>query len=199
VAPGFWGDGQHLGVQGGFGDIGNMVLKRDGETIGDSPFPFGVFTVPAEESSYELTLNTEKFGPPARVWKRSTGTTTTWTFRSARDETAYSQGIPLLFPHYTLPEDGLKTLPATNGLRIGLAATGHAGYEPGALTSVKLAYSYDEGVTWTEAKTARRGGAWEAVVNHSGASGKAVTLKADLTDANGNSVSQIVTRAYDVR
>ncbi|MCT9079560.1 S8 family peptidase [Streptomyces fulvoviolaceus] len=199
VAPGFWGDGEHLGVQGSFGDIGNMVLKRGGEVIGDSPYPFGVFTVPAEESSYELTLNTERFGAPARVWNRSTGTTTTWSFRSERDDTAYSQGIPLLFPRYTLPEDGLKTLPAANGLRIGLTATGHAGYPPGALTSVKLAYSYDAGATWTEARTVRRGGAWEAVVNHSAASGKQVTLRADLTDANGNSVSQIVTRAYDVR
>lgn len=36
-------------------------------------------------------------------------------------------------------------------------------------------------------------------MNHAGASGKPVTLKAQLTDANGNSVEQTVTRAYDVR
>ncbi|MCW8377386.1 S8 family peptidase [Streptomyces justiciae] len=199
VAPAFYGDGQHMGVQGSFGDLGNMVLKRNGETIGDSPYPFGVFTVPAEESSYELTLNTAKFGQPARVWNRTTQTTTTWSFRSALDENAYSQGIPLLFPHYALPEDGLKTLPAKDGRRITLTATGHAGYQPGALTSVKLAYSYDGGETWTEARTEQRGGVWQAIVDHSSATGKQVTLRADLTDADGNSVTQIVTRAYDVR
>ncbi|MET9970901.1 hypothetical protein ABZZ80_34570, partial [Streptomyces sp. NPDC006356] len=83
VAPGFWGDRHHQGVQGSFGDIGAMTLRRDGETIGESPYPFGVFTVPAEPSMYELTLNTAKIGPPAGAWKRSTSTTTTWTFRSA--------------------------------------------------------------------------------------------------------------------
>ncbi|MEU6372015.1 S8 family serine peptidase [Streptomyces sp. NPDC046909] len=199
VAPAFWGDGQHQGVQGSFGDIGNMVLKRDGEVIGDSPYPFGVFTVPSAESSYELTLNTAKFGAPARAWQRSTVTLTTWSFRSARDENAYSQGIPLLFPHYGLPEDGLKTLPAENDQRITLTATGHAGYRPGTLTSVKLAYSYDDGETWTQARMAVGSGVWTASVDHSGATGKQVTLRAEMTDANGNSVSQIVSRAYDVR
>lgn len=200
VAPGFWGDGQHQGVQGSFGDIGGMTLRRGGETIGQSPYPFGVFTVPAEESTYELTLDTAKIGPPSRAWNRSTSTTTTWSFRSAPDEDTYSQGIPLLFPRYTLPEDGLKTLPAEDGQAITLTATGHAGYEPGELTEAGLAYSYDDGETWTEARTERQDdGSWKAVVNHSAATGKPVTLKAILTDANGTSVTQIVTRAYDVR
>ncbi|MFJ7077272.1 S8 family serine peptidase [Streptomyces sp. NPDC098781] len=200
AAPGFWGDGQHQGVQGSFGDIGSMTLRRNGETVGESPYPFGVFTVPAEESIYELTLSTAKIGPPARAWNRSTGTTTTWTFRSARDEDTYSQGIPLLFPRYTLPEDGLKTLPAEDGRKITLTATGHAGHEPGELTRARLAYSYDEGATWTEARTVPKDdGTWTAVVNHSGATGKAVTLRTVLTDADGASVTQIVTRAYDVR
>ncbi|MFI9759902.1 S8 family serine peptidase [Streptomyces sp. NPDC051963] len=199
AAPGFWGDARHQGIQGSFGDIGNMVLKQDGETIGESPYPFGVFEVPAEESSYELSLNTTKVGPPARVWNRSTSTTTTWSFRSGLDEDIPSQGIPLLFPRYELPEDGLKTLPARDGLRIGLTVTGHAGYEPGEPTSVRLDYSYDGGETWTEAPTERGDGGWNAMVDHSGASGRQVTLRARLTDTNGNSVTQTVTRAYDVR
>ncbi|SBT88894.1 Serine protease, subtilisin family [Streptomyces sp. DI166] len=199
VAPAMWGDGQHQGIQGSFGDIGSMVLKRNGEILGESPYPFGVFEVPPEESAYELTLSTTKFGQPARAWNRSTATTTTWSFRSARDEDTYSQGIPLLFPRYGLAEDGLKTLPAADGQRITLSATGHAGYHPGELTEVRLSYSYDEGETWTEARTVRRDGAWEALVDHEGASGKQVTLKAELTDAKGASVTQTVHRAYDVR
>ncbi|MGW6476677.1 S8 family peptidase [Streptomyces sp. NPDC055059] len=197
VAPGFWGDAEHQGVQGSFGDIGGVSLKRDGELIGSSGWPFGAFTVPADDSAYELTLETHKIG--SKVWNRSTGTLTTWSFRSHLDENVYSQGIPLLFPHLTLPEDGLKALAAQDGQQIGLTATGHAGYTPGDLTKVSLAYSYDDGVTWTEAKTAEHGGKWTATVNHAGASGKQVTLKAQLTDAKGNSVEQTVTRAYDVR
>ncbi|MFJ6571159.1 S8 family serine peptidase [Streptomyces sp. NPDC091292] len=199
IAPAFWSDGEHDGVQGSFGDIGNVSLRVDGEDAGSSGYPFGVFDVPAAESTLELTLETLKFGQPAKVWQRSTGTRTTWTFRSGLDESAYSQGLPILFPSYGLPEDGMKTLPAKDGQRITLGATGHAGYTPGALTSAKLSYSYDDGDTWTDAPTARRGGSWTATVDHAGATGRHVTLKVQLTDKHGASVTQTVTRAYDVR
>ncbi|MGW3497950.1 S8 family peptidase [Streptomyces sp. NPDC001020] len=199
VAPGFWGDSEHAGIQGSFGDTGAMTLRINGQEAGSSPFPSGVFEVPAADSAYELTLHTAKFGQPAQVWKRSTSTETTWSFRSKLDENVYSQGLPLLFPQYQLPEDGLKTLAATDGQSITLGVTGHAGYQPGALRAAKLSYSYDGGTTWSKAATAEHEGTWTATVNHAGASGKQVTLKVELTDTNGNSVTQTVTRAYDVR
>ncbi|MFG2497971.1 S8 family serine peptidase [Streptomyces sp. NPDC048441] len=197
VAPGFWGDNEHAGIQGGFGDIGSVRLKRDGEVVGESGWPNGVFSVPADDSAYELTLDTSKIG--SKVWQRSTSTQTTWAFRSHLDEEVYSQGIPMLFPRYELPEDGMKTLAAKDGQRIGITATGHSGYKPGPLTSAALSYSYDEGKTWTKAETTADGDAWTATVNHAGAAGKQVWLKTELTDANGSSVTQTVARAYDVR
>lgn len=199
VAPGFWSDSEHSGLQGSFGDVGNMRLSSGGKVIGESGWPSGTFTVPAEDAAYELTMVTMKSGQPAAVWKRSTATETTWKFRSHRDESAYSQGIPLLFPGYDLPSDGMKTLAAKDGQRIGLSVTGHAGYTPGKLTAAKVSYSYDGGETWTGATTAQREGRWTATVNHAGADGKPVTLRAELTDANGNSVVQTVTDAYAVR
>ncbi|MEV7525334.1 S8 family serine peptidase [Streptomyces sp. NPDC091371] len=197
-ASAMWGDSSHAAQPGSFGDIGGLQLKRNGEVIGDSWYPFGVFEVPADSARYELTQAIEKIGPPARVWQRSTAVTTTWAFTSKLDSTAYSQGLPILFPRYEAPLDGLKTLAAANGQSIGLSVTGHAGYAPGALTSAKLSYSYD-GENWTEAKIVDHGGAWTAVVDHAGASGKQVSLKVELTDANGASVTQTVGRAYDVR
>ncbi|MFF1910810.1 S8 family serine peptidase [Streptomyces sp. NPDC058239] len=199
VAPGFWSDTEHAGLQGSFGDVGNMRLTSGGEVLGESGWPSGVFTVPAEDAAYELTMTTAKFGQPAAVWKRSTSTETTWKFRSKRDENVYSQGIPLLFPGYDLETDGLKTLPAKDGRTIGLSVTGHAGYTPGKLVAAKVSYSYDGGETWTQATTAQQGGHWTATVNHAGAAGKPVTLKTELTDANGNSVIQTVNDAYAVR
>ncbi|MGW3402322.1 S8 family peptidase [Streptomyces zhihengii] len=199
VAPAMWADSEHSAQQGSFGDIGNMRLVRNGEQIGQTGYPFGVFEVPAEDGSYELTLTQMKIGQPAAVWKRSTQAQTTWKFTSRLDENVYSQGIPLLFPGYGLPEDGLKTVAARDGQRITLGVTGHAGYEPGALTAAKLSYSYDGGETWTEAVTERRGGTWSAGVDHAGASGEQVTLKTELTDARGNSVTQLVVGAYAVR
>ncbi|WP_406500972.1 S8 family serine peptidase [Streptomyces sp. NBC_01590] len=199
VAPSFWSDSEHAGLQGSFGDMGNMRLSSGGKVIGESGWPSGAFTVPAEDAAYELTMQTTKFGQPAAVWKRSTSTETTWKFRSKRDENVYSQSLPLLFPGYDLAADGLKTLAAEDGQKIGLSVTGHAGYTPGKLTAAKVSYSYDGGKTWTEAATAQQDGRWTATVNHAGAAGKPVTLKTELTDANGNSVVQTVNDAYAVR
>ncbi|MFG2754122.1 S8 family peptidase [Streptomyces xanthophaeus] len=197
-APAMWGDSSHFAQPGSFGDIGGLQLKRDGEVIGDSWYPFGVFEVPAEQGRYELTQNIEKIGPPSRTWQRSTAVQTTWGFTSKLDPAAYSQGLPVLFPRYAAPLDGMKTVPATDGQAVGLGVSGHAGYAPGALKSAKLSYSYD-GENWTAAKVSERGGAWTATVNHAGASGKPVSLKVELTDANGATVTQTVVRAYDVR
>ncbi|AJF67922.1 S8 family peptidase [Streptomyces vietnamensis] len=198
-AAAMWGDGTHHAEAGSFGDIGNLRLRQDGKQIGESMYPYGVFDVPAEEGAYELEQFVEKFGAPAKVWQRSTSIDTIWRFRSARDENVYSQAVPLLFPRYGLPEDGAKTLAAEAGQKITLTATGHGGYTPAALVSAALSYSYDGGTTWTEAPVARHDGTWTATVDHSAASGRQVTLRAELTDANGNSVRQTVTRAYDVR
>lgn len=197
-APAMWGDGGHAAQPGSFGDIGGLQLKRNGEDIGDSWYPFGVFEIPAEESRYELTQSIEKIGPPARVWQRSTSVRTTWGFTSKLDASAYSQGLPVLFPRYAAPLDGMKTVAAANGQSIGLSATGHADYVPGALKSAKLSYSYD-GENWTRAKVSEHAGRWTAVVDHAGASGKPVSLRVELTDAKGATVTQTVVRAYDVR
>ncbi|MFJ3586879.1 S8 family serine peptidase [Streptomyces sp. NPDC090127] len=196
-ADSLWGDSTHYSQPGSFGDIGNLRLSRDGELLGETGWPSGVFEVPSERGTYTLEQNITKIG--SKVWNRSTSVNSVWEFTSELDESVYSQGIPILFPRYDLPEDGLKTLAATDGQKIGLTATGHAGYPPAALTSARLSYSYDGGTTWTEAQVSQRGGTWTATVHHAGASGRPVTLKTELTDAQGNSVTQTVVRAYDVR
>ncbi|MFE5540729.1 S8 family serine peptidase [Streptomyces sp. NPDC056492] len=198
-ASAMWGDTGHYAQPGSFGDAGGLVLKRDGEQIGDSWYPSGVFEVPAEEATYELTQQIEKFGQPARTWQRSQAVSTTWTFRSKQDPAQFSQPLPILFPSIAIPADGMKTLPAANGQSIGLGVTGHAGYAPGALKSAKLAYSYD-GEHWTQAAVTEKNGRWSAVVDHAGAeAGRQVSLKVELTDANGAAVTQTVVRAYDIR
>ncbi|MFD3942548.1 S8 family serine peptidase [Streptomyces sp. NPDC058579] len=196
-ANSMWGDNTHYAQPGSFGDIGNLRLSKDDEVLGETGWPFGAFEVPSERGTYTLEQNTMKIG--SKVWNRSTSVNSVWNFTSERDESVYSQGIPILFPRYNLPEDGVKTLAATDGQQIGLTATGHAGYTPAALTSARLSYSYDGGTTWTEARVSQRAGTWTATVNHAGAAGKPVTLKTELTDAKGNSVTQTVVRAYDVR
>ncbi|MFE4621053.1 S8 family serine peptidase [Streptomyces sp. NPDC056747] len=193
------GSGDHWTYGGSFGDLGNLVLKRNGERIGSRVDPYGVFEVPDEDSAYELTQKLDKILTGDRNWLRSTSATTTWSFRSHREPEVYSRGLPILSPAYDLPVDGLNTLPAQSGIKVGLSVEGHAGYTPGAVTAASLSYSYDGGATWTEAPTQQVGGTWTAVLDHTGATGKQVMTKASFTDANGNAVTQTITRAYDVR
>ncbi|MFF8913040.1 S8 family serine peptidase [Streptomyces sp. NPDC015032] len=193
------GSGDHWSYGGSFGDLGNLVLKRNGEKIASSAWPYDVFKVPDEDSAYELTQNLSKIDTSDRNWLRSTAVTTTWSFRSHREPDVYSRGLPILAPVYDLPVDGMNTLPAQSGIKLGLSAEGHAGYTPGAVTAASLSYSYDGGTTWTQAPTEQRDGKWTAVLDHTGAAGKPVMLKAALTDSNGNAVTQTITRAYDVR
>ncbi|MFE4722280.1 peptidase, partial [Streptomyces sp. NPDC056728] len=120
-------------------------------------------------------------------------------FRSHREPDVYSRGLPILSPVYDLPVDGLNTLPAKSGIKVGLSVEGHAGYTPAAIAKASLSYSYDGGTTWIQAPTQKKDGKWTAVVDHTGATGKQVMTKAEFTDANGNAVTQTVTRAYDVR
>ncbi|MFF4762241.1 S8 family serine peptidase [Streptomyces sp. NPDC001292] len=193
------GSGDHWSYGGSFGDLGNLVLKRNGDKIATSAWPYEVFKVPDEDSAYELTQNLEKIPTSDRNWLRSTAVTTTWSFRSHREPDVYSRGLPILFPAYDMPVDGLNTLPAQSGIRVGLSVEGHAGYTPGAIKAASLSYSYDGGTTWTQAPTEQQDGHWTAVLDHTGASGKQVTTKATFTDVNGNAVTQTIKRAYDVR
>ncbi|MFG3527006.1 S8 family serine peptidase [Streptomyces sp. NPDC047917] len=193
------GSGDHWSYGGSFGDLGNLALKRNGEQIATSAYPYDVFEVPDEDSTYELTQNLEKIDTSDRNWLRSTAVTTTWSFRSHREPDVYSRGLPILSPAYDVPVDGLNTLPARGGIEVGLSVEGHAGYTPGAIEAATLSYSYDGGATWIQAPTGQRNGEWTAVLDLTGATGKQVMTKATVKDTNGNAVTQTITRAYDVR
>ncbi|RKE17618.1 S8 family serine peptidase [Streptomyces sp. TLI_171] len=192
-----WGDGNadHTGSMAYFGDLGAVELLSGGSSLGRSWYgPFNVWEIPAAAQDYTLVVEQQRFYH-RDLWQRSTAVRTEFGFRSANDPAAYSQSLPLLFPDYRLDLDGNNTAPA-GPVRIGLAATGQAGYAPGPLTDARLSYSYDDGATWTDAAV---GADRTALLDHTGASGKTVTLRITLASADGATVTQTVTDAYGVR
>jgi subtilisin family serine protease len=199
VAPTIWADSAgHWADQGQFGDLGNLVLKRNGVTVGTSAYPYDVFTVPSGDATYELTLNTEKIGSPAKFWKRSTAIKTSWTFTSHEEPDVYSRPLPMLLPRLDLPADGLKTV-AAGAVTIPARVQANPGYPAGAVVSAKVWTSTDGGITWVEGTTNLTSAGADLVVDHAGDSGKQVSLRVEFTDANGAKVFQTITRAYDVR
>ncbi|MFE6734047.1 S8 family serine peptidase [Microbacterium sp. NPDC057650] len=199
LAPTVWADSAgHWADQGGFGDLGKMSLKRNGEAIGTRADPFGVFEVPSEKGTYELTLTTEKIGAPAKVWKRSTLIDTTWTFSSEEKPDVFSQPLALLFPRLDLPEDGVKTV-AAGSVTVPARLQANPGYDAGAVTAAKVWTSVDGGTTWAPGTTKLTSNGADLVVDHTGDAGKQVSLRVELTDSHGAKVLQTITRAYDVR
>ncbi|MFD8599667.1 S8 family serine peptidase [Kitasatospora sp. NPDC059646] len=192
-----WADGNpdHTGSQSYFGDAAGVELFSGGASLGRSWFgPSFVWQLPAEARDYTLVLDQSRLYH-RDLWQRSTAVRTEFGFRSANDPAAYSQSLPLLFPDYRIDLDGNNTVAAAP-LRTALSATGQSGYAPGPLTTAQLAYSYDGGTTWTDAAV---GPDRVATVDHTGASGKNVSLRVTLASADGAKVTQTVTDAYRVR
>lgn len=199
VQPTLWGDSAgHWADQGSFGDLGNLKLKRNGVAIGSSYDPYGVFEVPSDDATYELTLHTDKVGTPAKFWKRSPSTDTTWTFSSHEEPDVYSQALPLLMPRLDVPEDGLKSV-AAGPVTIPARVLANPGYTAGAVVAARVWTSVDAGKTWVEGTTTLTSTRADLVVDHTADSGKQVSLRVELTDAKGTKVLQTITRAYDVR
>lgn len=92
---------------------------------------------------------------------------------------------------------GAATAAVLAVLAVTTAVPTAAAQQPRPLTG--RGHSYDDGQTRKPAGMSRRDGRWTATVDHAGAGGERVALRAELTDANGNSVVQTVTRAHDVR
>ncbi|MEU2246375.1 S8 family serine peptidase [Streptomyces sp. NPDC019224] len=190
----------HFMYSPGFKDGGSLSLYRNGTKLFDHAWPYGVFPVPSEPADYVL----EQFALRSygnRTVSYPFATITSFRFRSAEKPDVASQTLPLVFPGYDVPVDGRNKVEAGK-VRIRLSATGHADYAPGEITGATVKYSYEGPVltpAWINAEVVHENGAWFAEIDHTGASGKDVSLLVDLTTENGGSVQQHVIDGYGVR
>ncbi|BCJ75187.1 peptidase [Catellatospora sp. IY07-71] len=195
-------DPDHYSAGGGFGDAGNVQVLRNGQLVGDSPFPSGVWAVPAEAADYELRVTTMRFnpGPPYHPnWNLFHRTETSFRFRSERPGDSGLYPLPLLVPSYDIAVDERNLTPATTGFRIGFGASGQRDYDAGDIVGARLWVSFDNGATWTEVPVTGSGGGFAASVDQSGQAGQDASLRVELTDEHGASVQQTIIKAYGVR
>ncbi|MET8801220.1 S8 family peptidase [Streptomyces sp. NPDC004546] len=189
------------GIGGGVGtasvnDTAEAVLYRNGEQIATSDNgAWGNFEVPAGNAEYRLDLTTARVSDD---WHFGTRTNTSWTFHSdtAADETL----LPLLQLDYDVPVDAQNAVGAARAHALGLTIRMQDGMAAPRGVTLKVEASYDDGKSWSTARTARHGGDGQftaTVERPSGVHGDAyVTLRLTATDADGNSVQQTVNRAY---
>ncbi|WP_020392435.1 S8 family serine peptidase [Kribbella catacumbae] len=174
-------------------DSQGSKLYRDGKLVGESEW-FGdllVEDLPAEKGSYKFISSLDR----SSLTKFSSKIDLTFTFSSA--QTGSEGPIPLRTVGYQPAVDSRNTVkrsPVTV-LPITLAAQPDAALP--AVKKLELQVSGDDGKTWKPASVVRAGAGYKAIF--ATPAGGAISLKAHLVDAVGNTTDQTVIGAYLLR
>ncbi|MFE6866744.1 serine protease [Kitasatospora sp. NPDC057692] len=169
-------------------DTAYTALYRDGALVGtrsgaDSAAGRAAFTVPAAKASYRLA---------ATVTRRSaTGATTrvnaSWTFASAAADGPAA--VPVSVVRFSPELSPAGTAVAGSALRVPVTVQGAAA--DGRVRTLTVSASTDGGGSWT-ALPVDAG----AVTVPNPPAGTGVSLRAELTDTDGNTLDQTVVDAY---
>ncbi|MGV9327130.1 S8 family serine peptidase [Streptosporangium sandarakinum] len=180
-----------------FSDKELATVYRNGELLGSAPSAAVAFPMTPERAEYRVVTDAQRDQP---WWTTSTKVNTDWRFRS--EKTGDSALLPVLSIDYDLDVDLANSVPANSATRVGLGLRYPKGMDGPRITGAKLWASYDDGATWQEVGLAAEGDAAFTGTIRKPASVKAgefVSLRAQATDADGNTVLQTVTRAYRLR
>ncbi|MGN9841011.1 S8 family peptidase [Nonomuraea sp. H19] len=201
-----------------------LRLQRDGQevplaeakvVIGIFAVTMPTFTLPESESVYRLT---DTFHSPHPLQQYAKDVETAWTFRSKRPSgglTGTNQGLCVawfalnkIVPCEPVRRLNLRydvPLDLDNRVRAGTAhpitVTGyHSSYDrPDArVTRLKLWVTFDDGAHWTPVRVSASGRATITSPSLAQTTG-AVGIRAQATDAEGNTVEQTVHRAYGLK
>ncbi|MFG2357500.1 S8 family serine peptidase [Streptomyces sp. NPDC048521] len=167
-------------------------LQADGKEISD---PHGIsptddvatYTVPAQDSAYKLTVDTSR--DPART-PVSTRVKAEWTFRSAETPEGTWSALPLSVVRFSPELTLASTAKAGRTVDVPFHIEGAAAGK--WLKKLAFEVSYDEGTTWQPAEAV---GGTHLSLKHPATPGS-VSLRAELTDAGGNTLVQTIERAY---
>ncbi|MEV7120885.1 serine protease [Kitasatospora griseola] len=166
-------------------DTAYTSLYRDGVLVGAaSGAPGrGEFTVPSGKASYRLATTVTR--------KAAAGATTrvdaSWTFASAT--TAGQTALPVSVVRFSPELSPAGTAAGGSALRIPVTVQGAAA--DGRTRSLTVSASTDGGASWTRLPLEAG-----AVTVQNPSAGTGVSLRAELTDADGNTLDQTITDAY---
>ncbi|MFI2411940.1 S8 family peptidase [Streptomyces sp. NPDC018947] len=163
------------------------VLHRNGTKLVENADPLdgtGQFEVPAEDAEYRLTSSVQR---SAEVGTASTRIDTSWTFRSGKT-TAQTQ-LPLSTARFNTALDLDSTAPAGKTQSVGVSVQGAAGGSN--LKSLTVRVSYDDGRSWSRATVTD-----DRITVRNPAKGKGISLRAEITDKQGNTSKVSIHNAY---
>ena len=174
--------------------VGTATLYRDGSKLDDSDRPdVAQFLVPADSARYRLEIAaTPRW---AHLSKTTTSLSAAWTFRSSRTTGSQPVRLPLSMIRFSPAVDASGHAAAGRTLVIPVTVAHLPGDGSGRLARLSAEVSYDDGRTWTKAKTIGNGSA--LIVHHPRRAGF-VSLRASATDSRGNTAEQTIIRAYEL-
>ncbi|QKW48694.1 hypothetical protein [Streptomyces buecherae] len=172
------------------------TLYRDGKKVGSNTDPLTgaeAFTVPAGAATYKLSTSVTR----GKVADVSTKVTGDWTFSSKKSTGSSKKStgevkLPTSVVRFTPTLAADSTAKAGTTTKMPVTVQGSAAGRN--LKSLTVYVSYDKGAHWK--KLAVSGG--KVTVKNPGA-GKSVSFKANVSDKQGNTVSQTIQEAYRTR
>ncbi|MFG1607998.1 S8 family serine peptidase [Actinoplanes sp. NPDC049265] len=141
-----------------------------------SPGPDGAFTLPGAPGRYRLERHTD-------------GIDASWDFGSSR--TGATTPLPLSVPRFTPVLDAAGAAPGGQAYAVPVTIQSYRGSGAGEPRVITAQVSFDDGATWTDVPV-RNG---RIRVRHPAGPGH-VSLRGTVTDANGNTGSVTIIRAY---
>jgi hypothetical protein len=159
------------------------ALFRNGTKLADRA---GSIPVPAGEATYRLETRTARGAP----FVLSTRVETVRTFRSGHVDSG-TLTVPLWSVRFSPNLNERNMAPANRVFPVPVAVAAQPGSDAGTVVNRTVEVSFDDGVTWRRVRL--KGSV--ALVPHPAGSGF-VSLRAGVTDSEGNTVKQTVIRAY---
>jgi hypothetical protein len=181
----------HFGISAT--DSATTTLYRDGVEVGTFPVDgFGQWSVPTEPASYRLATTVSR-----SVSELSTRIDAEWTFQSTRAAGAGRQALPLMVVRFAPALDPTSSARAGRPFTVPLYLQRQQGARYGALRTLTVEVSYDDGATWVPTRLTGSGDHRRAQLRHPNRNGY-VSLRARALDAAGNEVRQTILRAYRI-
>lgn len=163
----------------------STTLHRNGVLVGtrtDAPGRAD-FTVPPGQATYRLTSTVKRTGAPGTA----TRVTAVWTFDSGT--TTGPAPVPVSAVRFTPALSPTGTAAADAPFRVPVTVQGAAA--DGNVRSLAVSVSVDGGSSWTRVPVER-----DAVTVPNPGAGTGVSLRAELTDTGGRTLTQTIVDAY---
>ena len=193
--PGF-GGGDHVGqAQSSYQDQ-SISLYQGAELVAKNVGSFvNVGGLSPSALPYRLVTTTTQ---TPEMGGLSTSTSTQWNFSSARPQAQGTAAtLPMTQLDYAITANVKGVVKNESTVRITPQKL--AGTTGGSLGKPTVALSYDDGKTWRSATvSAGPNGSWTVTVEALLRT-KFVSIRTDLADSKGNSVSQTIIRAFGVK